>query len=213
MLEIKFDVTKLNMESRQTLAAFILNWPVQIEHATLHNEALTSDIEINPFTPEAPQLPEGAATSPIVEETPPSGAELDSEGLPWDSRIHSSSRGKIANGSWKLMRGVDPARVEQVKNELRGVMAVPAPSPKSHYLIDQPGAVVPPIPTPPSGIRHNFVEFIEDITQRLVSKKLTQADILKACTDAGVASPNLLATRQDLIPQVAVALDLICTQN
>jgi len=204
MLEIKFDVTRLNTEARQNLAAFILNWPVQIEHSTLLNEAQVH----NPFTPEIPALPEGAATSPIVEETPSSGIELDSEGLPWDSRIHSSSRGKIANGTWKLMRGVDPALVEQVKGELRG-----APAPKSHYLIDQPGVAIPPIPAAPSTIRHNFVEFIEDITQRLVSKKLIQADILKACTDAGVASPNLLATRQDLIPQVAVALDLICTQN
>jgi hypothetical protein len=209
MLEIKFDVTRLNTEARQSLAAFILNWPEQIEHATLYNDAQID----TPFDREAPPLPDGATISPILEEPPSSGAELDSEGLPWDSRIHSSSRGKIANGSWKLMRGVDPARVEQVKNELRGVMAVPTPAPKSHYLIDQPGAVVPPTHTPPSGIRHNFVEFIEDITQRLVSKKLTQADILKACTDAGVASPNLLATRQDLIPQVAVALDLLCIQS
>ena len=209
MLEIKFDVTRLNTEARQSLAEFILNWPEQIEHAALYNDAQID----NPFTPEIPALPDGATISPIFEEPPSSGSDLDSEGLPWDSRIHSSSRGKIANGSWKLMRGVDPARVEQVKNELRGVMAVPAPAPKSHYLIDQPGAVTPPIPTPPSSIRHNFVEFIEDITQRLVSKKLTQADILKACTDAGVTSPNLLTTRQDLIPQIAVALDLICTQN
>lgn len=250
MLEIKFDVTKLNHEERQDLASFILGWPERIEHATLHIENVADD---NPFASETPPLPAGATAAPIsagavplptahedmtattssippipasvppvpssanVVETAapqqPSHVELDSEGLPWDGRIHSSSRGKIANGTWKLVRGSDPARVEAVKSELRALMAAPVnsavttPAPKSHYLIDQPGAVIPPIPPVP--IRHGFVDFIEDITQRLVSKKLTQADILKACTDAGIAAPNLLATRPDLIPQVARALDAI----
>lgn len=264
MLEIKFDVTKLNHDERQDLASFILGWPERIEHATLHSD--------NPFAPEDPPLPAGATAAPIsagveasrivletgvttsnilpipafippaplsanVAETaaPPqtSPVELDSEGLPWDSRIHSSSRGKIANGTWKLMRGGDPVRVEAIKRELRALMVVPVAgvavtaegiishnppnppvnmtNPKSHYLIDQPGAVLPPLPESPAptSIRHGFVDFIEDITQRLVSKKLTQADILKACTDAGIAAPNLLATSPDLIPQVARALDAI----
>lgn len=318
MLEIKFDVTKLNNEERQDLASFILGWPERIEHATLHSEQTVDTpyqgerVADNPFASEAPPLPAGATAAPIsagvevfvtapvevqvttssgqaipasvppvpssakVAETvaPPqtSHVELDSEGLPWDSRIHSSSRGKIANGTWKLMRGSDPARVEAVKGELRALMSAPVntstpfkgmsltedgiiihnppnppvniTNPKSHYLIDQPGAVIKSIedlqsvtPTPPpmatvtyadekpltvtvtptgyvplpavSSIRHGFVDFIEDITQRLVSKKLTQSDILKACTDAGIAAPNLLATRPDLIPQVARALDVI----
>lgn len=284
MLEIKFDVTKLNNEERQDLASFILGWPERIDPRLKLLESLNRDygkmpttpcqsegilrdppihVDDNPFAPEPSPLPAGATAAPMsagvevlttapvdipattssipptpasvppapssanVAETaaPPqaSPVELDSEGLPWDSRIHSSSRGKIANGTWKLVRGSDPARVEAVKSELRALMAVPVNSavippspvntdqsviapPKSHYLIDQPGAVIPPIPTP---IRHGFVDFIEDITQRLVSKKLTQADILKACTDAGIAAPNLLATRPDLIPQVARALDAI----
>lgn len=96
---------------------------------------------------------------------------LDSQGLPWDSRIHASTKTFIADGSWKLRRGVDPIEVEKVKTQLKGLMAVPqalatdlhrgastvpvppAPvvfgagpditvvTPKSHYLIDQ----VPPI--------------------------------------------------------------------
>lgn len=50
---------------------------------------------------------------------------LDKEGLPWDSRIHSSSKATIADGSWKLRRGVDPTEVEKVKAQLKELMAVP----------------------------------------------------------------------------------------
>ena len=76
---------------------------------------------------------------------------LDKEGLPWDSRIHSSSKAFIADGTWKLRRGVDPAEVAKVKAQLRELMAVPKvdpvsvpvpPAPKSHYLIDQAPAPV-----------------------------------------------------------------------
>lgn len=266
MLEIKFDVTKLNHEERQDLASFILGWPERIEHATLHIENVADD---NPFASETPPLPAGATAAPISAGAVPlptahedmtattssipaipasvphapsiangaapaallqtSHVELDSEGLPWDSRIHSSSRGRIANGTWKLMRGANPAFVDVVKAELRALMSAKmiadnsnygATPPKSHYLIDQPGAVIDLLPpasddnivSGPAPIRHGFVDFIEDITQRLVSKKLTQADIIKSCTDAGIAAPNLLATRPDLIPQVARALDAIANE-
>ncbi len=50
---------------------------------------------------------------------------LDSQGLPWDSRIHASTKTFIADGSWKLRRGVDPAEVEKVKAQLKELMAVP----------------------------------------------------------------------------------------
>lgn len=97
----------------------------------------------------------------VIDSIPP--VTLDKEGLPWDSRIHSSSKAFIADGSWKLRRGVDPAEVIAVKEQLKALMCVPRfvppapvtigadlatgpdvtvitpvpPAPKSHYLIDQ----------------------------------------------------------------------------
>lgn len=62
-----------------------------------------------------------ALVSDIMHNTVP----LDKEGLPWDSRIHSSSKATIADGSWKLRRGVDPTEVEKVKAQLKELMAVP----------------------------------------------------------------------------------------
>lgn len=69
------------------------------------------------------------------------GVELDKHGLPWDGRIHAESKGKIADGTWRKKRQIDPALVAQVEAELRQVMgAAPAP-------LAQGGA---PVPTPVS---------------------------------------------------------------
>lgn len=90
--------------------------------------------------PEAPQDGQ-AATTPVppppvptapVPAVPPAPApaapraengELDKDGLPWDARIHSGSRVKNADGTWRQRRGVnDPAMVKRVEEELRALM-------------------------------------------------------------------------------------------
>lgn len=53
------------------------------------------------------------------------GAELDAAGMPWDERIHSSTRSKLQNGNWKLKRGVDPDLVATITQ----AQSVPAPEP------------------------------------------------------------------------------------
>jgi len=53
--------------------------------------------------------------------------EVDSEGIPWDARIHSNGKTKIANGTWKKKKGADENLVYQVKNELRNRVASQAP--------------------------------------------------------------------------------------
>lgn len=44
--------------------------------------------------------------------------EVDSEGVPWDSRIHASSKAKVTDGSWRTKRGVEDSLLYQVKSEL-----------------------------------------------------------------------------------------------
>jgi len=48
--------------------------------------------------------------------------ELDSEGLPWDARIHASSKAKVKDGTWRLKRGVDDVTAYQIKLELHALM-------------------------------------------------------------------------------------------
>lgn len=75
---------------------------------------------------------------------------LDKEGLPWDSRIHSSSKATIADGSWKLRRGVDPTEVEKVKAQLKELMAVPTFVSVDDYtptdVVQALGVPLPPAP-------------------------------------------------------------------
>ena len=98
--------------------------------------------DLFPTAQEVPQagipLPPGAALPPVppVPAAPPAPptpaaptnrADVDSAGLPWDARIHSESRNKVADGTWRKRRNTAPELVAQVEGELRALMAIPAP--------------------------------------------------------------------------------------
>lgn len=56
--------------------------------------------------------------------------EVDKEGLPWDERIHSSTRGKNEDGTWKLRRGMAnskdlPVVKAELLQKMRGTGATP----------------------------------------------------------------------------------------
>lgn len=69
----------------------------------------------------------------------PANPNLDANGLPWDKRIHSSSRAKVADGTWRYARNLDKALIATVEAELRAVQAIPVPEP------------VAPVATTPAG--------------------------------------------------------------
>lgn len=64
--------------------------------------------------------------------------DVDAEGLPWDERIHSSSKKKTAKGVWARRRGIQDAEYNSVKAELLGAATTSAPQP----------AAVAPVPAP-----------------------------------------------------------------
>lgn len=51
---------------------------------------------------------------------------LDSNGLPWDERIHSGTKGKNKDGSWKKRKNVDDATVNRISAELRAAVSANA---------------------------------------------------------------------------------------
>lgn len=93
--------------------------------------------------------------------------DLDSEGFPWDKRIHSSSKQTVADGTWRKRRNLDDAIYNSVKAELESkgygkktvtpqapqapvvaptpVMVTPAPAPQAPVV---PQVTVAPTPTP-----------------------------------------------------------------
>lgn len=66
----------------------------------------------------------------------------DSAGMPWDARIHASTKGTNEDGTWRKKRKVDATLVAAVEAELRGT-AAPAPLP-----VAAPAAVPMPVAIP-----------------------------------------------------------------
>ena len=60
----------------------------------------------------------------ILQAAAPAGqVELDNRGMPWDKRIHASSKNRVANGNWRNKRGVDDALLAQVEAEIQELSA------------------------------------------------------------------------------------------
>lgn len=102
-----------------------------------------------------------APSAPVAASTPANGVELDKNGLPWDARIHGSTKTKNSDGTWRAKRGVDNALVLQVNNELWQLMGAPAaplthapatattPAPQAgHATMPTAGAAFSGVPAP-----------------------------------------------------------------
>lgn len=195
---------------------------------------------------EPEQEDEPSPIKDIVETTSQAfGIEVDSQGLPWDGRIHASTRSKVADGTWKMRRGVDEEVVQVVRNELMATMGmevkpldIPSPltPPPTQIFAQVPppplaevpaapfaSAAVPPAPpitsltteTPQAGTATTaspseltFPKLMQKITAAFAAKTLDQAAIAGAVQSVGLPSLPMLASRPDLVPQVATALGL-----
>ncbi len=155
--------------------------------------------------------------APRVDPGPP--GDRDSEGLPWDGRIHSSSKALLADGKWRQRRNTDPAVVAAVTAELRAALAAPSapvpaapPAPPSTvpaYSGVTPAldaTITPPVPpappVEPAPATMTFPQFMHAIT----AARLAPGIVLEACKAVGMPSIPALAQRTDLIPAVATAL-------
>lgn len=152
-----------------------------------------------------------------------SGVDLDANGLPWDGRIHAESKAKIADGTWRKKRNLDPAILATVEAELRAVMgaapatpfvppvAVVAPPPPADVKPSTVTPVLVPSVTPtgevPQDARAQFVGLVGRASAAIQAGKVTQAEITQCCAAAGVPALPLLANRLDLVAQVAAQVD------
>lgn len=108
--------------------------------------AASASVSLPPSPPvlaAVPAAPSAASgTAPAASAVPASGVEVDSRGLPWDPRIHASTKSKTQKGVWTAKRGInDEAMVHRIEEELRAAMAARAPA-------STPGTVVAPPPPP-----------------------------------------------------------------
>jgi hypothetical protein len=202
--------------------------------APVATPAITSPETPTVPVPPAPTPANAAPTAAPQTASPAPGVELDVRGLPWDARIHSRGKSKLANGQWKLARGIDPNLVTQVENELRAVMAVPTPT----AAPATPAVPVPPplapaadagapqsIPVPPappattaipaSPSSQPFPALMQKVAQAITGRQLNQAQVLAIVQGEGVGLPALpnLVQRPDLIPTVSMLIDAQIAAN
>jgi hypothetical protein len=163
--------------------------------------------------------------------TPPAalnGVEVDSEGLPWDSRIHSSSKVRLAKtGAWKCARGADPILVAQVKDELRKTMSAAPPAPVAPPVAPAPVAddaswpdppngpvtatLIAPAPAPaPAPTTINFPSFLQYYTAQEAAGKIVPDELIAIITRYGLPNAAMLASRPDLIIPIFTEMEALC---
>lgn len=102
----------------------------------------------------AAPIPPAPAASPVADAGTVVSVELDTAGMPWDARIHQKSRNKTKPGTWKVIKGLDPAVLQAVVMEIAaartGGASAPVSLPATAATAVHGGSVPVPPPPPPA---------------------------------------------------------------
>lgn len=105
-----------------------------------------------PAAPASPSVPPAASTPSSVPTAtaavPPAGVaapQLDKNGIRWDSRVHSSTKGINKDGTWRVKKNLPEATRLQVEIELKAETQARAPTTAAAV----PAAPVAAVPTSP----------------------------------------------------------------
>jgi len=166
--------------------------------------------------PGMPAVPNnGAATAGV------STVDLDADGLPWDSRIHSIAKNKNAGDKkWKAKRGVMPQLVASVTAELRAalsaggnVQAPPVPAatlPPATLTPPPPGLTTSATAAPSNVGAPTFQMLLPRVTSAMAAGTLTQETAGQLCayiSEGKVTSVAMLAVTPQLVPAMWAQLD------
>jgi hypothetical protein len=187
----------------------------------------TADVESPPTAPEdvfghanVPQPPAvpsvPVAPVPTDNVTPTNPADADSRGFPWDERIHSSSKAKNADGTWRQRRGVSGVLVAEIERELvqGGVTApndVPLPPTGDAFAIksteqvyNDMAAAAPLVPLPPpvDVAPTTFPQLVQWVMGHISAKRLTQHEVNEVVKELGLPGVPAVAANPAMIPQV-----------
>ena len=131
---------------------------------------------------------------------------VDADGLPWDPRIHSSSKQLVADGTWRKRRNTAKELFAEVEAELRGLSAVDAPIPAPPPP-PPPAAVAfaNPAPPPPAAADNQLDLFIRGVTVKMVDRSLDAAELHRVLAHYNVENGLLgLKDHASLIPMLAL---------
>lgn len=171
-------------------------------------EATTATTSTQPLTAPPPPVPNNVTPDTTAVPQSQNLAEVDKKGMRWDARIHSSSKAKIADGTWKYRRGVTDEEIKRIEAEL-AITPPPQQGVKGPLnLGDMPqphtGGTFDPVT-----LRQQFVQLMLKVAKSKGEGKLTAEEVTAALQPYGVASLPLLANKLEVVPQVATAIDAI----
>jgi hypothetical protein len=172
--------------------------PPPLPTATAQTSQQQSDAvtNVSPPPPPPPALAQGNASAAVATTNPAPTVEVDATGLPWDPRIHASTKTKTAKNVWTRRRGVEDDVFNQVEAQLKAAMAIPAPPANVAVQQQQVATDAPP----------TFPTLMTFITERVSAQRLSQADVQAAVQSVGLESLNLVMSRADLIPGIMAKL-------
>ena len=146
---------------------------------------------------------------------PPNAApEYDSAGWPYDARIHTKTRAKKMDGTWKLAKGIDKDIVAKVTEENTGRRdpmhtgaALPPAPPPPVSVPPAPAPGAPPAAGAPSvpgsaDAPMTFVTFMKWLTPLRNSGKLAADTIASAMATVGLTEVRELTAHPGLIADV-----------
>lgn len=165
-----------------------------------------------------------------ADDQPTDGTGLDSQGIPWDARIHASTKTKLQDGSWKIRRNLDPKTVAEVLDELKGRKGDPvqsdvppppvaqaativAPPPAAAVEVTPPpvaqaaAVVAPPPADKPAATPGTFAAAMQLLAKTAELGRFSQPDAVSWLASQGV--PNLAG----LATNAAVRADFIALLN
>lgn len=116
----------------------------------------------------------------------------DTAGIPWDKRIHASTRIKNDDGTWRKKRGVSAALIKKVEAEIVSVFAVP--NPPANVTLVAPAPPATAIVPPPVEIIDTPVKLQQYISRVTAEELITYSDVVDALKEFGLNSTAELFT-------------------
>lgn len=158
-------------------------------------------------------------TDTVEPDTFAGAAELDVRGVPWDARIHASTKTKTKNGVWSRRKNVDDTTFDTIEAALLAGVGgdldnedIPPPPASNVFTLAPTQTEVPPPPPPTQPVTGETVTgSITTFSQLMVATNangIAPADVRVAVEQVGLENIPALVGRQDLVPAVAAILGL-----
>jgi len=166
----------------------------------------TIDAPTMPTLTGAPLAPPTADAGDDDDGEPAAGPapDRDKHGIPWDERIHASTKGLNKDGTWRYRRGVDESTIKAVEQELLmtppahmvrpaetapGVTDAPATTAAPPVTIQPPTGAPAPEPAPAAAMAAPAVTYesvVDLMTKALHAGTITPAGMPQFFTECGV---------------------------